>query len=258
MGRTEINDYIIYKIVCLSNNDLVYVGSTANFYVRRRHHKSNCTNTLSENYYQKKYIAIRENGGWENWNMLIIDELKQITLIESKQIEEAWRIKLQANLNGMKCYRTKQEGKDYYKNHIKEWCIKNKEIYTKNNNARSKEFYSNNKELLQINVTCECGSIVKKFSLNKHKQSQKHNKFIEELVTKNKEKIPEYNIKYNEYYIKNKEKIAAQQKEYREKNKEKFTCDCGCIVNKYGLLKHKQTPKHIELMEELVTKNKEL
>ena len=50
MGRKEINDYAIYKIVCLSNPDFVYVGSTANFYARRRKHKSSCNNPNDVNY----------------------------------------------------------------------------------------------------------------------------------------------------------------------------------------------------------------
>ena len=65
-----------------------------------------------------------------------------------------------------------------------------------------------------------------------------------------------------EYREKNKEKIAVEQKEYREKNKQviaernkkKITCECGCIVNTNLLPRHKRTPKHIKIMEEMVTK----
>jgi hypothetical protein len=76
-----------------------------------------------------------------------------------------------------------------------------------------------------------------------------------------------------EYYQDNKEKIAEKDKKYRENNKEhkkdyeknyyqnnkeliaekkkvKVTCECGCIINKGDLAKHKKTPKHIKLMEE--------
>jgi len=61
--------------------------------------------------------------------------------------------------------------------------------------------------------------------------------------------IQEWSKQYRE---KNKEKIDEKGKIYREKNKEKineirrekFTCECGCIVSRRNLLRHKKTKKH--------------
>ena len=57
---------------------------------------------------------------------------------------------------------------------------------------------------------------------------------------------------HKEYRENNKDKI----KEYRESNKdkmkaynkEKITCDCGCILRRYGLSDHLKTEKHINLI----------
>lgn len=73
----------------------------------------------------------------------------------------------------------------------------------------------------------------------------------------NKEQIKQQN---KNYYIQNKEKVLESCKNYREKykdelnqrDKEKITCNCGCIVNKRNLKKHQKTPKHIKLMEEII------
>lgn len=74
----------------------------------------------------------------------------------------------------------------------------------------------------------------------------------------NKEFIKELSIKYRE---ENKEKLNIKKKEYYENNKknileksnEKITCECGCIVRRGGMTKHRKTNKHIKLMKEKST-----
>ena len=66
---------IIYKIVSndLNIND-VYVGHTTNFIKRKAHHKSHCNNINSKKHNLKVYKTIRENGNWDNWNMVEIEK----------------------------------------------------------------------------------------------------------------------------------------------------------------------------------------
>ena len=94
---------------------------------------------------------------------------------------------------------------------------------------------------------------------------------IEEYRKTNSEKTKQYNTIY---YQENKEKIKNQCKEYmdahreqkhkndkqyREQNKEKIKlyfsidceCECGCIVKKSNLTKHKNTKKHKDFMNNL-------
>lgn len=79
MPKTEI-DYsntIIYKITC--KEELckeVYVGHTTNFVQRKHAHKQSCINKNSTNHNLKLYKIIRENGGWDNWNMEIVHFFK--------------------------------------------------------------------------------------------------------------------------------------------------------------------------------------
>ena len=71
MPKKLINDYIFYKIVCITDDiDLCYVGSTANWKERQREHKSRCNNENDKSYNNKKYQIIRANGGWENFKMI--------------------------------------------------------------------------------------------------------------------------------------------------------------------------------------------
>lgn len=62
-----------------------------------------------------------------------------------------------------------------------------------------------------------------------------------------------------EYRQDNREMISEQHKQYRqlnrdkiaEKLKQKVTCECGCEVSKKNTTRHRKTPKHQQLMEQL-------
>ena len=58
--------------------------------------------------------------------------------------------------------------------------------------------------------------------------------------------------KIKAYREANKEKIKAYQKVYRENNKEKIsekiTCECGSVVRRSDLAKHKKTAKHLKII----------
>ena len=99
MPKTDI-DYgntIIYKIYCKDTNikDL-YVGHTTNFVQRKYAHKM-CVISNYEN--SKLYKVIRENGGWENWTMDIVDFFNCNNQYEARIKEQQYFISLHANLN---------------------------------------------------------------------------------------------------------------------------------------------------------------
>ena len=65
--------YTFYKIVC---NDIkvtqIYVGSTKDLKDRKRIHKYRCNTPDDEGYNTKVYKFIRNNGGWNNWEIIVI------------------------------------------------------------------------------------------------------------------------------------------------------------------------------------------
>ena len=66
----------IYEIVCKDVNITErYVGSTTNLIQRRRDHKTNCNNEKGKKYNAFKYQFIRENGEWENWDVVLIEQV---------------------------------------------------------------------------------------------------------------------------------------------------------------------------------------
>lgn len=65
---------------------------------------------------------------------------------------------------------------------------KNEKLKRKKEKAKeySRIYREENREILlkkmKVKVTCECGSIVCKYNLNEHKQSKKHQKYINRTI----------------------------------------------------------------------------
>jgi len=234
MPKKVINDYTFYKIVCLDNSvDLCYVGSTADFNKRRNVHKSDCNNENSKTYNYKIYKTIRENGGWCNFKMVQLGTREQLTKREAEQIEEEYRQELKANMNSVRCFRTEEQKQEQIKECYKKYREENKEKLLEKNKEYLQKYREENKEKLK--------------ELNQNWREA------------NRDKVKEQEQKYREA---NRDKIKEQKQKYREANKdrinEKIKCECGCVVIKRTLLRHKKTPKHIKLMEMKTNENKNI
>ena len=187
MPKKLINDYIFYKIVCISDDiDLCYVGSTANWKERQREHKSKCYNENCKEYNSKKYEIIRANGGWENFKMVQVGTREQLTKREAEQIEDEYRIALKANMNMRKSYTTEEQKQNYHQNYYEANKDKIKEQqynYREENKDKVKEnkqnYYEANKDKIELRksekVLCECCDLLmRKDSILKHQKSQRH------------------------------------------------------------------------------------
>jgi len=119
---------IIYKIVCddLSVKDC-YVGHTVNMTKRKWGHKSACNNENDKSYNYKIYKIIRENGGWDNWNMLLVEKFPCKDNSEACKREREVYEELDAKMNMLIPYRTQEEIKQYHKQYDQEYYQTNKE-----------------------------------------------------------------------------------------------------------------------------------
>jgi hypothetical protein len=75
----QYENSVIYKICCkdptITDN---YIGSTCAFRKRKINHKLNCTNQDAKFYNHYVYQFIRENGGWPNWQMVVVNAYPDI------------------------------------------------------------------------------------------------------------------------------------------------------------------------------------
>lgn len=86
----------IYKIICKDTTiSDTYVGLTINFEQRKRTHELQCDNIKQG----KHYDFIRENGGWNNWEMLIVEQCCCQNRKDAGIREKYWYEKLNATLN---------------------------------------------------------------------------------------------------------------------------------------------------------------
>jgi hypothetical protein len=197
MPRKEI-DYsktVMYKIVPKDlNNDFVYVGSTTEFTKRKSSHKFNCLKEKSNRHNLKIYQTIRENGGWEEFQMIKIENYPCEDHNESLARERYWLEHFNANLNVVKPCRTKKE---YYNDNKKNWDVYNqrrdkvkvaeyKKMYAQENKVKiadyKKQYYEKNKnkisEQSKPKVTCKCGCEVSKVALKRHFKTLKHKNWL--------------------------------------------------------------------------------
>ena len=102
MPKTTI-DYsktVMYKIVCKDLNiQDVYVGHTTDFRIRKNRHKSGCLNEKGKHYNLNIYKIIRENGGWDNWEMIEIEKYPCNDSNEAGKREIYWYELNHASLN---------------------------------------------------------------------------------------------------------------------------------------------------------------
>ena len=188
MPKKDMNysNTIIYKICCKDLNITdIYIGHTTNLIQRRYNHKSKCNNDKGENYNLSLYQFIRDNGGWDNWDVIEIDKCNCLDFEEARKIERNYIEKLNATLNSDVPGRTFKEylqiNKDYFANIKKKYRdnhIEELKNYMKNWRKENKEKIKENK---RKKITCECGCCVCIEVLNRHKKTQKHLKIMEKL-----------------------------------------------------------------------------
>ena len=214
----------IYKLCC-NNPEITdcYVGSTKNEKVRKHGHKVRCNNPNHPNHNLNVYQFIRDNGGWDNWNMIRCEEFKFNERAELHTRERYWLETLGATLNKIIPTRTQkelyQDEREERLKKVKEYREANPEIIKQ----RKKIYAENNKEVIA----------------QKSKIWREANK---EIIADKKKRS----------YENNREERLKQVKEYREANieiisekrKEKITCDCGSVLLKINKSTHLKSKKH--------------
>lgn len=97
---------VIYVIRCLILGVTeTYVGSTVNPTSRKSGHHNACINEKNRAYHFKIYKFIRDNGGWENWEFVILEEYPECVnkiqkLIRERQVAD----RLNSTLNSIRAY----------------------------------------------------------------------------------------------------------------------------------------------------------
>jgi len=153
---------VIYKIQHNEDETLLYVGSTTDFTRRKSKHKSDCNNINGKSYNYKVYQMIRDNGGWEAFNMIEIEKYPCNDKREAEKRENEIMMEMKCNMNMRKSHCGFDTRNEYQQQYY-------------NDNKGTMHEYRGEK------ITCECGCLIRRSDISKHRKSNKH---IQLMTTK--------------------------------------------------------------------------
>ena len=182
-AAVDYSKTIIYKIVC---NDLSikesYVGHTTDMTNRKWGHKSVCNNEKNKGHNLKIYKIIRENGGWDNWSMLLVEKFPCKDKFEACKREREVYEELEAKMNTRRPYRTHEERKEELKQNYKKYIEEHKEDYKEYHKLYNEQYRQEHKDILN-----EKGR--KYYQDHKEERKQYEKKYREEKKEEMNEKI---------------------------------------------------------------------
>jgi hypothetical protein len=194
MPRLSINydNTHFYKLICKDVDVTeMYVGHTTNFSTRKKQHRICATNPQGKFLNLRVYNYINDNGGWDNFDMILIARLKCEDKLEALKIERSYIEELRATLNKVIPSRTQQEWtndniekvrqyKEKYENkeqrsqrHEKEYSEHREEVIEK-----AKQYYKDNlgkcKAWKNGKTMCDCGKEYTNANKARHAISKFH------------------------------------------------------------------------------------
>ena len=221
MPVVDYSKTLIYKIQNKELDELLYVGHTTHFLNRKVQHKRNCYNPNAKSYNLKLYTTIRDNGGWDAFNMVVIKEFPCKNKQEALTEEDRVMRQTKSSLNMYRAYLTPDEKQE-----------RNREQCQRYYQQHSEQLGEKNKQYREL-----------------HREDilEYHKKYNED----NREHILEH---MKGYYKKNREKRLEYNEKYKQQNKDKLseknTCLCG---GKYGYsdkARHLKSKKHQEYLNQ--------
>ena len=107
----------IYLIFCKDSNiKAKYIGCTQDFDKRVQAHKHCCSNGDRVQHTYKLYQFIRDNGGWDNWNMIKLETFIYLNNQEKHAKEYEYFKQFEPILNSNQPNRNQKESyAEYYK-----------------------------------------------------------------------------------------------------------------------------------------------
>lgn len=204
---------IIYKLCCKNANvEDIYVGHTTNARQRNTEHRYACNNENSKSHNSKVYCFIRNNGGYDNWEMIEIEKYPCNSKQEATIREHYHYFNLNATLNDI----SPVEDLTKKQNYIEQKRLKNIEktqmIRMKKKEERLKYLEDNKEMILEHQI-----------------------KVKKDYAMRNRERINENMREYNKKHI---EQIRNNlKKSYRKK----------CLRNKSALIIQNFFKKYIKL-----------
>jgi len=178
---------IIYKLCC---DDIevkeIYIGSTTNFKNRKYNHKSKCNSPNDENYNIKVYRFIRDNGGWGNFSMILVERYNAEDKRDLEKRERYYKELFKSSLNTNTPGRTKKEYRQDNKERLNEISRQYHQDNKEQIQQQSRQYREDNKEQIQQQqkqkFSCECGGKYTYQNKKQHEKTIKHLNYINSSI----------------------------------------------------------------------------
>jgi len=115
-----------------------------------------CNNENYKAYNLKIYQIIRENGGWDNWSMVLVEKFPCKDKYEACKREREVYEELEAKMNMVIPYITQEETKEYHKKYreehqeqLKQYIKQYREEHQEEIKEQDKEYREKNKEKIK-------------------------------------------------------------------------------------------------------------
>ena len=176
---------VMYKIQHNDDESLLYVGSTTNFNNRKYQHKHACINEMNKKYNLKVYKMIRDNGGWDSFSMVKIEDFPCDNNRDAEAREDELMRELKANMNGRRAFiedpiaENRMYNLRWRQNNREEVKARHKH-YRETHREQVREYNRNRMKVISYCEACDCEFLHR--HLNRHRQTDKHNNNIVRLM----------------------------------------------------------------------------
>jgi hypothetical protein len=252
---------LIYKLCC--KDPIItdeYIGSTCNKNRRKQQHKSCCNNENTKEHNRLVYQFIRANGGFDNFDLIIIEEYPCESKVQLEMKEREYIERLRPTLNKQIPTRTLQEYRETHREEIREYHKQYREENIEEIKEYKKRYIDENIEEIK-EYQREYYEKHKEDLLEQNKEYREtHRESISEYHKHYREEHKASTLEYNKQYRdKHKEEISERNKQYydqhkeeiSEKQKQKFDCECGGRYINTGKNRHMKTQRHLKYLEDL-------
>ena len=220
MQNRDYSQSVIYFIRHKTNTTLpFYIGSAYDFEYRKGNHKSKCNNITDRDHNLQVYKFIRQNGGWDEWEM-IIHEKYPLYLETNEENERALDMQEQYWI-------------DYYDN-----------INNGLNGARAYLSEEVKKEQDRISKQKRLENMTEE----EKREKREYDRLCYAMRTEEQIKTDQEREKRRNERIRNDEELLQKKrKQSRESAAKPWTCIiCNITINRGGRCRHLKTQSHLD------------
>ena len=147
----------IYGIRAVGNEAVIYIGYSTNFHKRKQNHKSDCLNPTSDRLHLPIYKHIRENGGFDKYEFVVLEESKDNIKFKEREYTDKYGLDNLLNVAGGNTGLSREEYKKLYRD--------------------------NSKNKINEKFNCCCGGRYTRANKAEHFRSKKHISYINNFKT---------------------------------------------------------------------------